>query len=569
MPTIADLARATERVFPTHARVDRYYPAAAAEEARGILGRCLDRGEGPALLIGAPGTGKSMLLQVLAGDIGKNRPVVCLTSAQLCTRRALLQSILFELGQPYRQRDEGDLRLALMDYLSSGDVRTTGMLLLVDEAQSLPVRLLEELRILGNVAYQGTPVVRLLLAGSQALEETFTEPEIEAFNQRIAARCYMSPLSHGDTAQMVRGHLAAAGVDPDKLFTADALDAVFRATDGIARLVNQVCDRALVLAAEHGDLQVTKRSVENAWADLQQLPTPWNLPDTPEIAGHEPEQEQVVEYGPLSEDDGEYELAESTVETSPVTARIHQPEADSESDAEELELELELELEASIEVGEAFETPVAESQEQPPAAIESVTSVVEPVTELVAMEPMQPVEPTPSVDDLFGDDFEEEVVINEFASLEQAIPARRPRVTSTSDADLGQMLSNVSLPVEQNSVLINQPAGVIDEAEPLEELELEAEKPFAGFSVVEVDGLDDGEHAVDPTELDEDTEEELFDQVTNLAEEADRAAQPSEHSLSTEDDILVIEDEMSLPIDTAAAHRADYRQLFKTLRYNN
>ncbi len=89
MLTIADLARADQRVFPTHARVERYYPAAAAQEARGIIGRCLDRGEGPTLLIGAPGTGKSMLLEVIADDLGKNRPVVCLTSAQLCTRRAL------------------------------------------------------------------------------------------------------------------------------------------------------------------------------------------------------------------------------------------------------------------------------------------------------------------------------------------------------------------------------------------------------------------------------------------------------------------------------------------------
>src|SRR5690606_20007144 len=129
------LTRGKERVFPTHARVERYYPSSAAEEARTLLRRCLERGEGPALLVGSPGTGKSMLLQILAHDLEGRWPVACLTSAQLCTRRALLQSILFELGQPFRQRDEGELRLELTEFLQSPTAGDRGAVLMVDEAQ--------------------------------------------------------------------------------------------------------------------------------------------------------------------------------------------------------------------------------------------------------------------------------------------------------------------------------------------------------------------------------------------------------------------------------------------------
>ena len=327
MPTLAELANGPERVFPTHARIERYYPAAAAEEARRLLTRCLQRGEGPALLVGAPGTGKSMLLQVLAHELAATRTVACLTSAQLCTRRALLQSILFELGQPYRLRDEGDLRLALAEFLTHSEAGARGVVLLVDEAQTLPIRLLEELRLLGNLSHQGEPLVRLLLAGSQSLDETFTLPEIEAFNQRIVARSYLAPFNHHDTAQYIRGHLAALGGHPEELFTADGLDAVYHATDGIARLVSQLCDRALVLTAGHGALQVNKEIVQGAWADLQQLPTPWSLPDeTPTLPAnpqhHEPsfgeenqheespesEPHAVVEFGPLSDDGAEFAL---------------------------------------------------------------------------------------------------------------------------------------------------------------------------------------------------------------------------------------------------------------------
>lgn len=536
MLTIAELARAAERVFPTHARVERYYPAAAAEEARGILGRCLDRGEGPALLIGAPGTGKSMLLEVLADDLGKTRPVVCLTSAQLCTRRALLQSILFELGQSYRNRDEGDLRLTLMDYLSGDDVRNTGLLLLVDEAQALANHLLEELRVLSNLAHQGVPTVRLLLAGSQSLEETFTDPAVGAFNQRVVARCYLAPLNHYDTAQFVRGHLAAAGASPDEVFTGEALDAVHRATDGIARLVNQVCDRALLIAAGHGQMQVTKEIVEGAWADLQQLPTPWNLPEAPSERDSNPdESEQVIEFGPLSDDLVEVESEPATAAcTEPAPARMYEPDPDE---------------------NEAYcnDTPaeplVAVEQQDPVPQQESL--LPEPTTQT-------------TTDDLFGGDFEEEIVIDDFASLEQAIPPDRPRVTSSSDADLGQLLHEVTGTTQ--TILATAPSVEIEQV-PDDELLAD---PFGGLSVID---HADEDVPLDATELDEEGDE-LLGEIASMATEAGEAAtvelQPSDgdgNAVHTEDiDILVIDDEMSTSTDTAAAHRADYRQLFKTLR---
>lgn len=539
MLTIADLANSRERVFPTHARVERYYPSVAAEHARDVLGRCLDRGEGPALLIGSPGTGKSMLLNVLADDLGKNRPVVFLTSAQLCTRRALLQSILFELGQSYRQRDEGDLRLALMDYLRDGNTARSGVLLLVDEAQSLPIRLLEEIRILGNIAHQGVPIVRLLLAGSAPLEETFTEPEIEAFNQRIAARCYLAPLNHHDTVQYVRGHLAAAGASPDQVFTAEALDAVYRATDGIARLVNQVCDRALVLAAAHKQKQVTKDLVQGAWADLQQLPTPWNLPETPEFAHSSTEYDDtdIVEFGPLSDDHSD---GHGPMSLKPA-ARIHQPAIDLD---DELELELE-ELEPlAVTTVDTAPTPRR-------IAMVAATNV--------AAKPQAEVSPqAASADDLFGDSFdEEEMVIDEFQGLEQSIPPSRTKVSSACDAELSRMLDDV---LRSNTQREGSTAVL--------------ERPISGpaFAVVDATLHEVDELPMTETELDEETDE-LLTALNTIAHEAQQAtikaidSKPGVKNWPGDDvEELVIEDEMSLPIHSAAAHRADYRQLFKSLR---
>jgi type II secretory pathway predicted ATPase ExeA len=97
-----------ERPFVAAPDPDRYFPATVIEESRRRLTRCIERGEGPALLVGGTGTGKTLLLEVLARQFRSKMTTVLLAGAQLCTRRALQQSILFQLGLPYRQLEEGD-----------------------------------------------------------------------------------------------------------------------------------------------------------------------------------------------------------------------------------------------------------------------------------------------------------------------------------------------------------------------------------------------------------------------------------------------------------------------------
>ncbi len=145
------LLKRGERAFPACPQVSRYFPAASIEDARRRIGRAIDRGDGPCLVIGGPGTGKSLLLQVLAAQYHEQFDVVLLACAPLRTRRALLQAILFELGLPYRVPGEGELRLSLLDHLLSANESPSGLLLLVDEAQSLSASLLDELRVMTNL----------------------------------------------------------------------------------------------------------------------------------------------------------------------------------------------------------------------------------------------------------------------------------------------------------------------------------------------------------------------------------------------------------------------------------
>jgi type II secretory pathway predicted ATPase ExeA len=290
-----------QRPFAAAPRIDRYFPAAAIEAARSNLARSIERAEGAALVVGPAGTGKTLVCHLVAEQFRGRFAVAMLSNGHLDTRRELLQGILFELGLPYRRLEEGELRLSLIDYISNDQQVRDGLLLIVDEAHTLPPRLLEEIRLIANVMRNGQSRVRLVLAGNPALEEALADPQLEALSQRIAARCYLGGLDYTESQQYILAQLAAVGAHGRPVFTTAALEAIYQQTDGVPRLINQVCDHALMLAFAGGRRQIDAPGIEEAWSDLQQLPAPWSEP--PRTASPaQPGRVSLIEFGHLDDD---------------------------------------------------------------------------------------------------------------------------------------------------------------------------------------------------------------------------------------------------------------------------
>ena len=284
--------RLRERPFPAAPLAAAYFPSESLEQARRQLHRCVERAEGVGVVIGAAGMGKSLLLQVLATQFGDHFHLAHLAGAGICNRRALLQSILFELQLPYRNLEEGELRLSLMDHLQPSRECPHGMLLLIDEAHTLPLRLLEELRLLTNLVREGTPRVRLVLAGSPALDERLANPRLDSFQQRIAVRAYVHSLTIHETGEYLRHEAARCGGQAEAIFAGDAARAVHLASAGIPRLINQICDYALTTATSAAP--ITAAAIQRAWSELQQLPMPWSeAPVAPSSA--------AIEFGSLDD----------------------------------------------------------------------------------------------------------------------------------------------------------------------------------------------------------------------------------------------------------------------------
>ena len=280
------------RPFLAAPRTAFYYPARGIDAARGNLERAIRRSEGIGMVVGGPGTGKSLLLSVIAEHVRDDFDIALLTGARICTRRALWQSILAELGEPYRGIDEADLRIGVLERVRGLSATGSGLVILVDEAHTLPIRLLEELRLLSNVPTP-LPAVHVVLAGTTDLEERLASPRMEALAQRIAVRAYLEPLDHAETVAYLRSQCAAASMNWDATFESGCDDAVFTITDGVPRLINQLCDHALVRAQEQGRSRIATGDIEAAWRQIQQLPSPSPAAFAPAATGSDEPQPKV------------------------------------------------------------------------------------------------------------------------------------------------------------------------------------------------------------------------------------------------------------------------------------
>ena len=553
------------RPFPSTPRKELYCPATAIEASRQTLARCIERAEGPGLLVGGPGTGKSLVCELLADRFRARFHLVKLDHARFSTRRALLQAVMFELQLPYRGLDEGELRLALIEFAKSPD--SDGLLLLIDEAQTLSARLIDEIRMIGNVIVAGQPRLRLVLAGDTALEERLTSAKLESFNQRIAARCYLQPLNYDETAAYMQAQVAAAGGDPGRVFTDHVWQAVYHASSGIPRLINQVCDHALMLAAARRRA-VDATLIEEAWADLQQLPLPWPTKSTgsPGMAS------SVVEFGALPGDDPEAADDEdgdaadegggdldSSDGNGSAGSIHHEPPNLEGSGREVIDLTKQLDqIELHVADWDAVESSVPPATEEKPVPADRDVATGDPTPTMLAPDPF---------DDCYE---EEEEVRDHYAALEANSTSQGRAVLSPAEHEFTAALKTIFEPLSEVAGA-NSPSDLPARGEPAEAGLPQAaaaagDPPGQGQSALAVREGGTADTAADETTKENADETEAGDEPVTFQVEALRSLPPDDSDL-----ILVLDAEANvaqLSRSPGKAHRQEYRRLFTKLREN-
>ncbi len=240
------------------------------------VARCIEHGQGVAILTGPAGVGKTLLTQVLLADAEPRFTGAYLGTGQFPTCRALLQTVLYELGQPYGGMTDQELRLELNTTLRNLITRKDGLLLVLDEAHLLSDRLLEEVRLLADLAQNGVPLTRVVLSGNPEFEERLTSPALAAFNQRVACHVVLETLTRPESVSYLEHRIRWAGGFATDLFDRDALQLIADASDGLPRCLNQLADHSLMQAFLAGHSKVTASLVRQTLAELQHLPLRWN-----------------------------------------------------------------------------------------------------------------------------------------------------------------------------------------------------------------------------------------------------------------------------------------------------
>ena len=244
-----------QRPFACVPRVARYYPAAGIEAARSTLSRCLEGAEGVGLVVDRRARARRCCANSWPSNSAASFRSSCSAAdgwarAAPCSRRS---------------STNWDSPIAAWTRANCGwrcqaphaeQKCPHGAVLLVDEAHALPLRLLDEVLALTNLAQEGQPRVRLVAAGNRILEERFASPKLESFNQRVVARCCLEALNRSETQDYIHAQIAAAGGNGPRAVPEEACQAVYKATDGVPRLINQLCDHALLLAYAAGQRQV-------------------------------------------------------------------------------------------------------------------------------------------------------------------------------------------------------------------------------------------------------------------------------------------------------------------------
>ncbi len=202
------------------------------------------------VITGEIGSGKTTLIRKLLEEVGEEVSVGVVSN----THRnfgELLQWVLLAFDLEYREKKKVELYQTLADFIIRQYAQGRNTVLIIDEAQNLSPEALEELRMLSNINADKDQVLQLILVGQPGLRDTLRLPELYQFAQRVAVDYNLKPLSLEETWLYIRHRLRSAGGDPN-IFDTKACAAVYYYTAGTPRLINILCDTALVYGfAEH------------------------------------------------------------------------------------------------------------------------------------------------------------------------------------------------------------------------------------------------------------------------------------------------------------------------------
>lgn len=224
--------------------------------------------DGFVVITGEIGAGKTTLIESFLKEIQQDVVVAQINQTQISPTE-FLQTLLAQFGfSPFKMR-KAELLATLNQFLIEQYASGRKVLLILDEAQNLSNKVLEEVRLLSGVETTKEKVLRIILAGQPELNDKLDSQDLVQLRQRVRLRFHLTALSETDTTEYIRHRLRVAGAGDRELFEPDTFAVIYRYTGGIPRLTNTLCDTALLAAFAQDHTTVGMEDLKSAIAELQ------------------------------------------------------------------------------------------------------------------------------------------------------------------------------------------------------------------------------------------------------------------------------------------------------------
>jgi|GEM_PF-1158853 len=267
-----------------------FFGSRSHNKAMAYLHYGLRQAEGFIVITGEIGAGKSMLISHLLDQLDRSR----IAAAHLLTPNLKPEDLLSHILSAFRVEPANDGKTAhleafedfLFDQLNHG----RRVLLIVDEAQNLPEETLEELRILSNMDYDGTPLFQVFLVGQPDFRPVLAGLNMEQLRQRIIASYHLEPLSEDETKDYIEHRMTVVGWTDEPDFTDNAFAAIHKETEGVPRKINKLCNRILLFCSLEEQHEINREVVQSVAADLaeENVTPPTDTQPTAEPAEKKP-----------------------------------------------------------------------------------------------------------------------------------------------------------------------------------------------------------------------------------------------------------------------------------------
>ena len=233
----------------------------------------IESGKGLVVVTGEVGTGKTTILRWMMQRLDRTVLVAYIFNPRLSVTDFYQHVAALLDVQKWETKPE--LLVSLGDALESRHSRGLRTVLIIDEAQGLSPNVLEEIRLLSNFESNTAKQLQIVLTGQPELRVVLNNPDLRQLKQRVALRCVIKPLPNIDeTDRYITSRLLVSGAERTDIFSPDAIDYIYRCSEGIPRNINNLCDNALLAGYAAGDPIIGRSIIEEVAESFDMLPRP-------------------------------------------------------------------------------------------------------------------------------------------------------------------------------------------------------------------------------------------------------------------------------------------------------